>query len=176
LRSSPSPGWRDGGRGATDSLARLAIGGRRPESYRHDSVKRFLLLGIAVGALIVVLLGALFLWRPKSAPISIRRSDVVSVRIEPEPEGPMSPIFDRKESNGSRSLNSILNAIPVPLPGPDRQPFGCSSGGDLIITLRDGREITYGPCSHPRSIRRLWASMVTVLSDGRCTRPCAPIS
>jgi hypothetical protein len=38
------------------------------------------------------------------------------------------------------------SAIPVPLPAPSWQGLVCRTGGDVIVTLRDGSEITYGPC------------------------------
>jgi hypothetical protein len=135
-------------------------------------MRRFLLV---IAFVLIVIAGvAVWWWHRDTSPISIRRSDVVSVSIEPVPEGPASPIFDAKDSNGSRPLRLILADVPVPLPGPGVQPLGCRTGGDLIIALRDGRTITYGPCHHPASIRHLWRKIVMVLSHGRCHQPCAP--
>ena len=129
--------------------------------------------GIAAAALVVG--GVLWWWHVRTRPIEIRWADVVSVRLQPVPEGPVPPAFERRPTSSySRPLSLIENAIPAPLPGPGVQPFGCQAGGDLIIQLADGRSITYGPCRHPGSIRALWARIEIVLSHGRCTRPCAP--
>ena len=131
-------------------------------------------LFVIASVVIIVAALAAWWWHRNTSPISIHRSDVVSVSIEPVPEGPMSPVFDATGSEGSRPLRLVLADVPVPLPGPGVQPLGCRTGGDLIIALRDGRTITYGPCHHPASIRHLWNRMLVVLSHGRCQQPCAP--
>jgi hypothetical protein len=53
-------------------------------------------------------------------------------------------------------------------------PIGCDMGGDLVLNLRDGRTITYGPCRHRDPIRALWGHIAMVESNGRCTDGCAP--
>jgi len=52
--------------------------------------------------------------------------------------------------------------VPDPLPRPLDQPRSCDHGGDLIIVLNDGREITYGPCDYPWQISQLWGAMIQV--------------
>jgi hypothetical protein len=109
-------------------------------------------------------------WTVGSSPINIQLTDVASIQIQPVPEGPpLGPVTPQ-----SQQWTLIETAIPIPLPGPVNQPIGCDQGGDLIVNLRDGRTVTYGPCRHPQAIRALWARLETVESNGRCTEGCAP--
>jgi hypothetical protein len=48
----------------------------------------------------------------------------------------------------------------VSLPAPSGQPTNCSGGGDLIITLKSRKTITYGPCRWPWQISELWGAMI----------------
>jgi hypothetical protein len=104
-----------------------------------------------------------------SSPIDVHLGDIASLQLQPVPEGPTLVL---KPANQEWSL--IEGAIPIPLPAPVDQPLGCDSGGDLIVGLKDGRTITYGPCRHPKTIRALWARIEVVDSKGRCTNGCAP--
>jgi hypothetical protein len=132
---------------------------------------------VLVASVLVLVAGAaVWWWHGTSHPIDIRASDVASVRIEPVPEGPVFPVFDLSRSAGSRPLGLILDDIPIPLPAPGVQPIGCGGGGNLIVTLRDGTVVTYGPCRHPASVRHLWSRMMTIETDGRCEPSCAPPS
>lgn len=116
---------------------------------------------VAAVPAVVVLAAAGAFWLQAQAPIEVRRADVVSVRTQPIPEGPTTAPFERQATSAySRPLSLIEEAIPIPLPGRGLQPFWCTSGGDLIITLADGRTITHGPCYHPAPIKALWQRIV----------------
>src|SRR5258705_4811148 len=83
-----------------------------------------------------------------AAPIDVQLADIAGITLQPIPEGPT--LFWNHPPTGPYSAQqaSIEAAIPIPLPGPDLQPIGCSLGGDLIVHLRSGRDISYGPCKH----------------------------
>jgi hypothetical protein len=138
------------------------------------SVRHRTLLVVA-GVSLTLAAAGLIWWHSRYQPINVDRADVVSVRIQPVPEGPPGPAFVVTASGStSRPLSMVAAAIPVPLPGPGVQPFGCGAGGDLIVTLNDGHVITYGPCRRPASIDRLWAVMLNAATGGRCLPRCGP--
>ena len=110
-------------------------------------------------------------------PIWFGAGDLTAIQLQPVPEGPtidftLSPLHG-SWGGGNLPLSSVASAIPVPLPAPQFQGF-CREGGDLIVSLRDGRRVIYGPCHHPASIRALWRQMELVASRGRCQQACAP--
>ena len=117
--------------------------------------------------------GLRLLWSPIGNPTDVQLVDIASIQLQPVPEGPTLIWNHPPTSPPSEQMRLIEEAIPLPLPAPEFQPPGCS-GGDLIVYLRDGRDITYGPCRHPASIRALWARMITVLSNPNCKPPCGP--
>jgi len=99
-------------------------------------------------------------------PISIAANGgVVGVDIRPIPEGPPPP--------PGPPVSQIAAYIPDPLPAPLFQWF-CDGGGDLTITLSNGRHVTYGPCYRPASIDHLWAEIVYVDTKGQCAPNCGP--
>jgi hypothetical protein len=104
-------------------------------------------------------------------PISAN-GGVATVDIQPVHEGPQLR-FERIPTNGSRPLSTIDNFIPDPLP-PTVNNWGCSQGGDLIVTLVNGTTVTYGPCYLPTSIDHLWAEIEYVVSNGQCAPRCGP--
>src|SRR3989442_7651334 len=108
-------------------------------------------------------------------PIQIHRVDVVSIRLVPVPEGPVSTSsFERvPHDSPAQPLSLILDSLPIPLPHPAWQ-FGCSFGGTLEIELQDGRVISYGPCHRPKSINHLWAVMIDILDHEACRPNCGP--
>ena len=108
-----------------------------------------------------------------SRPIALSANRVVELRIQPVPEGPMPAMFQRSPSPGALAISTVLQSVPTPLPHPAWQ-FGCSTRGDLLVTLDDGRVITYGPCRRPASINRLWAAMMTAATHGACRPRCGP--
>ncbi len=95
--------------------------------------------------------------RPKTT-LDARRADVVRVETRPIPEGPIPRPFERSPTGNALPLAPLEPFIPDPLPSPLDQ-HGCSVGGNMILTLADGRIVTYGPCYRPRSINRLWGRM-----------------
>lgn len=99
-------------------------------------------------------------------PISISANGgVAGIDLRPIPEGP--------EPSSLPPINLIARYIPDPLPAPLFQWF-CGSGGNLVITLGNGRQVTYGPCYRPASIDRLWAEIVYVETNGQCAPRCGP--
>jgi hypothetical protein len=134
---------------------------------------RWLLAAVMLGALVILGVGLQLSWWPAASPIEVQLTDIASIQLQPVPEGPTLLWNNPPTSPYSEQRSQIEAAIPDPLPAPDFQPPGCS-GGDLIVHLRDGRDITYGPCRHPASIRALWSRLIKVLSDPNCREPCGP--
>ena len=134
---------------------------------------RWLLAAVLLGALVVLGVGLQLNWWPAASPIDVQLTDIASIQLQPVPEGPT--LIWNHPSTGpySEERSQIEAAIPLPLPAPEWQTPGCG-GGDLIVHLRGGRDVTYGPCRHPASIRALWSRMVRVLSDSSCKEPCGP--
>ena len=99
-------------------------------------------------------------------PISIAANGgVATVDIRPIPEGP--------QPTNLPSIDMIQAYIPDPLPAPLFQWF-CRTGGDLIVRLGNGQEVTYGPCYRPASIDHLWAEIVYIDTNGKCAPRCGP--
>src|SRR5579863_8187271 len=103
-------------------------------------------------------------------PIPIQRSDVVELFAQPWPEGvPLDFATDPRRNSSGRyevwPIGSVETAISVPLP-PVPDPYACRGvGWTLTITLRSGREITYGPCTPAASIVALHARMVAAAAS-----------
>ena len=112
-------------------------------------------------------------------PISIQANGgVEAIGIEPFPEGPPGPTFVRMPTTQSVNLRvrplAVIEAyIPDPLPAPLNQWF-CNLGGDLTVSLVNGRQVTYGPCYRPASIDHLWAEIIYTVSNGACVPRCGP--
>src|SRR5260370_8736789 len=99
-------------------------------------------------------------------PISISANGgVAAVDLRPMPEGP--------EPKSPPPIDLIAPYIPDPLPTPLFQWF-CGTGGDMVITLGNGRQVTYGPCYRPASIDHLWAEIVYIETNGQCAPRCRP--
>jgi len=91
-------------------------------------------------------------------------ADITQVSLGPAPDGPQPPVFPSNPTGDDRPLSQILPYVPLPLP--EQIPQDCGEGGILVITLRDGREISYGPCKRPVEIDRLWWHYLDVMYDG----------
>ena len=99
-------------------------------------------------------------------PISISANGgVAAVDIRPIPEGP--------QPRSSPPSDLVKLNLPDPLPAPLFQWF-CSMGGDLVVTLGNGMQVTYGPCYRPASIDHLWAEIVYIDTNGQCAPRCGP--
>jgi len=122
--------------------------------------------GLLAGAVIVGIawLGSSGVFNTSStAHLSAGYSDVASIHLQPVPEGPTSPMFVPHPTKvRDRLLALVRQLVPDPLPEPLDQPRSCDHGGDLVIMLKDGREITYGPCDYPWQISQLWGAMIEV--------------
>lgn len=87
------------------------------------------------------------------------RSQVVKVSTFPWPEGPGSVVAAAKPLRGIYvPLRKIERFIPKTLPTNPRQ--SCNYGAKVQLTLRSGRELTYGPCKRPASIERLRLALI----------------
>jgi hypothetical protein len=58
-------------------------------------------------------------------------------------------------------MEIVRDFVRTPLPAPLHQPHGCGNTGNLVIVLKDGREITCGPYRWPWQISELWGAMIT---------------
>jgi hypothetical protein len=95
----------------------------------------------------------------KSIPVAAN-GGVTEIDLAPVPEGP--PLSFRRTpttAGGVRPLGPFERFIPEPLPAPMFQ-WGCNRGRDMVITLANGKEVTYGPCYRPASINQLWSELV----------------
>lgn len=118
---------------------------------------------------VAVLVGgsiALFISRNETegeqANLPFGRSDVVALWLEPVPEGPLSPRFQADPADPSAfELSTVAGSIPERLPQP--LPQTCEIGGDVVVRVRSGREIHYGPCDHPESIKTLKKAMLLAI-------------
>ena len=132
------------------------------------SVKRALaVLASAVIALVAGGASAWVLWPvPSTGPISITANGgVAAVDLRPIPEGP--------QLKSSPRIDLIEPYVPNPLPTPLFQWF-CGTGGNLVVTLGNGRQVTYGPCYRPASIDYLWAEIIYIETNGQCAPRCGP--
>lgn len=130
---------------------------------------------VAAATLLVLLAGSVVWWSVRFAPINVSLSDIVSIELDPYPEGPPSAPFQRRLSEpGAKPLSLVEEFVPVPLPAPRWQGLFCRTGGNMLVELADGRTITYGPCRRPPSIDHLWAHMVDVIRGGACRPACGP--
>ena len=134
---------------------------------------RWLLAAGILAAAVIADVGLQALWWPAAHPIDVQLTDIAGLTIQPIPEGPTLIWNHPRTGPYSDQQQQIEAAIPLPLPAPEIQTPGCG-GGNLIVHLRDGRDITYGPCRHPASIRALWSRLIMVLGDPNCRQPCAP--
>ena len=93
---------------------------------------------------------------------SIPARQVVSVVVQPWPEGPASPSFSiHSDERRTFLLSLIQKDIPDPLPSTLSQPADCTVGQKVTFRLADGRDVVYGPCRRPREIQR-FADVVTI--------------
>jgi hypothetical protein len=117
--------------------------------------------GLAVGVVWLGTSGALD--TSSTRHLASGYKDIASIHLQPVPEGPTSPMFvPTPKSAYEKPLALVRGLVPDPLPRPLDQPRSCDHGGDLIIVLNDGREITYGPCDYPWEISQLWGAMIQV--------------
>src|SRR5436305_11024122 len=95
---------------------------------------------------------------------------IISVQLQPVPEGPVSSLYARRGSTKhglSRPLRAVARYIPQPLPEPLDQN-GCGTGGDLIVRFADGFRLPYGPCRRPPSIDHLWSRIAYLDTNHEC--------
>jgi hypothetical protein len=86
-------------------------------------------------------------------------SPVVKVSTSPWPEGPIGRVAAAKPIPGIYvPLQEIVDLIPKTLPANPKQD--CREGARVEITFKDGRTLTYGPCTRPASIERLRLALI----------------
>jgi hypothetical protein len=132
--------------------------------------------GLSMGAMImgVIWLGESGAFNTASGPLSVGYNDIASIRLQAVPEGPPGPLFTpRPRLVGDQPLAVIRDLVPDPLPRPSEQPVNCPGGGDLVVGLKSGGEITYGPCRWPWQISQLWGAIIEA-SDLTATDPIRP--
>lgn len=138
--------------------------------YVHQSVgksnmmKRWLVMLIIVLAVVLIWLaiarpGPLSAVYYQSIPVAAS-GGVTEIDVVLVPEGPTLSVRDvPSRAGGVIPLASVQRFIPDPLPAPEFQ-WICDRGSDMVITLRSGKQVTYGPCRRPASIDRLWTELV----------------
>jgi hypothetical protein len=86
---------------------------------------------------------------------------VTEIDLLPVPEGP--PLSFKRvptTAGGVFPLGLVERFIPDPLPAP-RFQWLCNRGDDMVVTLGNGKQVTYGPCCRPASVNDLWAEMIS---------------
>ncbi len=149
--------WRQRARGQMRSRATILV----------------LLVAAALVGLGVADLGPItpVFYRP--IPISAN-GGVAEIDIVPIPEGPSSVPFRRTPTDQAFTpLATIERFIPDPLPAPLFQ-WLCGVGGNMVVILGNGKQVTYGPCYRPASMDHLWAEMLYVETNGQCAPRCGP--
>ncbi len=87
--------------------------------------------------------------------------------------GPLNPVFYRPISISANGGVAAVDIQPIP-EGPQpkgRPPIALIQ---LVITLGNGVQVTYGPCYRPASIDHLWAEIVYIDTNGQCAPRCGP--
>jgi hypothetical protein len=127
---------------------------------RHWGFRAGMVTGIGI-CLLVVLVGwaSGAMYSATHDSVSYRAGDIVSLTIQPT-EGPSLRFVRNPPPHGSQPLGLVIHMVPNPLPRPLDQGLHCQGGGSLIIELRSGHAITYGPCKWPWQISELWGAMI----------------
>lgn len=138
---------------------------------------RATILALVVAATVVALgfacLGPFTPVFHRPIPIS-PNGGVAEIDLVPIPEGPPGVPFQRTPTvEAFRPLAQIERFIPDPLPAPLFQGL-CSSGGNMVVILGNGKQVTYGPCHRPASIDQLWAEMIYFEENAECAPRCGP--
>ncbi len=116
------------------------------------------LLAAALLGLGVARIGPLSPVYSQAIPVAAN-GGVTEIDLVPAPEGP--PVSFKRvptTAGGVFPLGPAERFIPDPLPAPLFQ-WLCDRGGDMVVILGNGKEVTYGPCYRPASINRLWAEL-----------------
>jgi hypothetical protein len=125
---------------------------------RHGFAAGFI-IGVAVAGVVWLLTSGIL---TRSGTIDVSYDQIRSIHLQPVPEGPTGPLFVHRPRRAEElPLELVRDFVRTPLPEPLHQPGGCGDSGDLIIVLKDGRAITYGPCRWPWQISELWGAMIT---------------
>jgi hypothetical protein len=128
--------------------------------------------GLLIGGLVVVIVwlgtsGAFNL--SSSSHLPYHPSDIASIHLQSEISGPY--FLSHPKRLDDMPLELVGGFLPDPLPRPLDQPHGCDHTGYLIVKLKNGRELTYGPCSYPWQISELWGAMIEAAD---LTEPSSP--
>jgi hypothetical protein len=147
----------------------------QPNESMPDSGRTRTRVAAVVAVVVVVAFVAWTILRPSSSGIEgMPWSSVIRVELVPIPEGSPPPPFEEDPtSTPAYDLARLTPYAPGVLPAPVDQ-HGCGNGANLLLTLSDGRTVTYGPCRYPEAIAHLWAGMFYVLTDGSCAPRCGP--
>lgn len=95
----------------------------------------------------------------RSLPERLRRLDAPKSG-DPATGRAAASVCPEAGTHGDEPLGLVIHLVPDPLPDPLDQGVSCQGGGDLIVRLKSGRWITYGPCSWPSQIAQLWGAMI----------------
>jgi hypothetical protein len=135
--------------------------------------------GLFVGLVVmgVAWLGVSGAFRPGSGSLGYRYRDIASIQIQPVPEGPPTPGFvPNPRRIDEQPLALLRDLVPTRLPAPLDRAGGCGGGGDVVIKLRSGKTLTYGPCRWPWQISELWGAMIETsdLTESNLILPNTP--
>ncbi len=110
--------------------------------------------GLILGGLVVgvIWMGSSGVFDFSSSQLPYHASDIASIHLQPVPEGPAGDYYVRHPRTVDQmSLDLVGALLPDPLPRPSNQPHTCQGGGDMIIRLKNGLELRYGPCRARRA-------------------------
>jgi hypothetical protein len=127
----------------------------------RTKVRVFILIALLASVLLAAGLARLGPLSPvytESIPVAAN-GGVTQIDLVPAPEGPpvsFQPVPTR--TGGVFPIGPVEQFIPDPLPAPTFQ-WLCARGVNMAVTLGNGKVVTYGPCSRPDPINRLWTEL-----------------
>ena len=112
-------------------------------------------------------------YRPTAVAVTIRTLDQHAA-LPADADGPLARIATielRSQRLGRASASSaassagvslalLLDSVPWPLPEQPLQPARCADPLTLVVRLRTGRRIHYGPCRRPTALDRLAGALL----------------
>ena len=118
-------------------------------------------IGLALGSVVISVawIGSSGVFNTAGGHLNVRYDQIRSIQLQSG--GPAGPLFvPHPHKANELPLALVRQFVVTPLPAPVDQGPTCHGGGNLVIVLASGRQITYGPCRWPWQISELWGAMI----------------